>query len=449
MFEQENKRLSADLKGPSIQELRVLLAVGESVTLGQAAERVGRTANAVSASVKKLEDYYGCTLVNRARKGGKLSLTAKGSAVRRQALRVAAVLDDDADTNRTIIQKGDLSKVGKDRPVLDRTKGLLIENGFAIDDVKETDDPLISDGVLLREEAGRLCFHAVGKQSTWGRFIGGERSLAAVNMPCSVVGDVDEEVGAGLNLVLYGGEPIVDHISTEINTLRGSRETFMYHRLVSKVQSNEGPLLLVCTEMAESAPIQTIDTAVTYPLDVSQVGHLSDEIKRYLLVWGECKMWNDERLTPFHDLALCAKRVKDGDALVVYRVGDRHGACVSLGMSWRDKLVGEFLEHDSLGDQYNCEVSRAYFEVLESGVPSYDFVFSKAAEGDGTRSYVSYFRLITRCLLDDGKWAVIQMATVPKQFSNEEDATRYMLSLDLNAVSGASECGDARWRQAG
>jgi len=78
---------------PNLQALRVLIAVSKSQNFKEAAAKVGRTANAVSASIARLEEHYNQRLVIRPKKGGVVTLTAFGQVICDRAERAMRTLE--------------------------------------------------------------------------------------------------------------------------------------------------------------------------------------------------------------------------------------------------------------------------------------------------------------------------------------------------------------------
>lgn len=76
----------------TLEQLRVFAAVARAKSFQSAGLRLGRTQSAITQSVKNLEDYLGCRLLER-RQGSVLGLTADGERVLPQALDIVKRVD--------------------------------------------------------------------------------------------------------------------------------------------------------------------------------------------------------------------------------------------------------------------------------------------------------------------------------------------------------------------
>src|SRR6187549_3145478 len=86
----------ADLK---LKDLRYLVALADTRHFGRAAERTFVSQPTLSAQLKKLEEYLGVQLIERAPK--RVSLTAAGEEVVERARRILAASDEIVDLARS------------------------------------------------------------------------------------------------------------------------------------------------------------------------------------------------------------------------------------------------------------------------------------------------------------------------------------------------------------
>ena len=97
------------------------------------------------------------------------------------------------------------------------------------------------------------------------------------------------------------------------------------------------------------------------------------------------------------------------DELVFTFVGSKSTAARVLGPEWAATACN-VTSNESLAPmnrQYDCRVSAAYRDVLETGEPRYDHVRALLHIDGSEPFWVSYERLLTYGLIDDGKPAVV------------------------------------------
>ncbi len=88
----------------NVHQLKVFVAVADTLSFTRAAERVFLTQSAVSHQIAKLEQELGCSLLER--RGRSVVLTAPGRVLAIQARKVFAVLRDAVDATRTSARAG-------------------------------------------------------------------------------------------------------------------------------------------------------------------------------------------------------------------------------------------------------------------------------------------------------------------------------------------------------
>jgi len=251
---------------PNLQALRVLIAVNTSQNFRDAAAKVGRTANAVSASIARLEEHYGQRLVNRPKKGGLVTLTAFGKVVCDRAERAIRTLEghdlDDGPnySGATVTPKPPLTALGD--PTIHRRH---------ISELKEVSRQLFRysrawQGSKIWSSTNLKPFHhemlCVKPSSNGGDlmvFHIGESHGSCVHFGeawrQNIIGnliDVDplgdeyiKKTSAGYFEVLQSEEAVLDSIMSQ-GVQDGDETTFVaYHRLLTRCLLDDGQAIAV------------------------------------------------------------------------------------------------------------------------------------------------------------------------------------------------------------
>ena len=97
------------------------------------------------------------------------------------------------------------------------------------------------------------------------------------------------------------------------------------------------------------------------------------------------------------------------DELVFSYVGSKSTAARVYGPEWAASAYNMTSDGSlaPMNRQYDCRVSAAYWDVLETGEPRYDHVRALLHVGGSEPFWVSYERLLTYSLIDDDKPVVV------------------------------------------
>lgn len=412
---------------PSLQDLRVLIAVSESRNFAEAADKVVRTPHSVSTTISTLEQTCSAVLVNRPKKGQALSMTSSGRQWTARASAAIQSLEGSETLNETIITPFDQSAIAQRSQNLQIALQQLTDCSFQIDNTDDKENPLLQKGVLLENQEGEFHFRTIGASSTWRKFVGGAATENALNKPCSLVGDVDAQTEAAHHFINERGGFTTAHVQTDINTLTEGVKYLSYDRITAKVETGKGPQILIFCTMEDSPPINILDTTTVYRLTTPDLSHFGRYVGEYLEAWKSCKYWHSESLAPFHDYALCNHASHSLDTLTTTHIGLNHGATLYFGDDWRVSNIGESIHHDTLGSDYIDQTSTGYFDVLKMQGPLMDLIVTHGKQPDGQDTWLVYHRLLTRCIAANQAYIAVNFVSAPRHYMREEDVQSFVI----------------------
>ncbi len=417
---------------PKHETLSVLIAVEQCKNFVEAGELINKSDKTVSARVGQLERLFQTKLVNRPAKGGIATLTRDGKELKDRAVKMTVALKGRSPVVKTIIDKQPFEDINLRPTAIKRAWQSLNQGGFEIHNLHDQNDPLMRDSLILRKQNGRLHFHAVGQDHGWRTYIGGERTEQVIGAPCATTRDVDHIVAATSELVMETGEPTLDFVQTTATTLAGDPIRLNYHRLTTRVKSEDGPLIVVNTAVGNQIPHDAINETTINRRKFDDLNYTSLALAACHKAWLKSALWTSDILKPLHNVALCVKPINNRTDLCVCHLGVEHGSSMYFGKIWQSSMLGQLLNHDDLGNEYNNKTIEGYFEVLNDGNPVFDTILGHGLPVDKLPPYFAYHRLLLRCIILDGSEIIVNVATRPQCFFNRTEAETYLMGQANN-----------------
>ena len=417
------------------------MALAECENMHDAANRLGKSVAALSLQIKRLEEMAGAPLFDRARRGKRTMLSDLG---RQYHSRISFSLPSLAPSHLVpsptpeVIELDFETGIVKALPKLQRFWNDLVEVDFDLRRDPDRTYALRNVSVSFRLEEGEWIYNHLGRRNEYAELMGKEFCSQAIGkrayyrQPSGLLDSYDWSVTKAYNSVFITGCPSLARIVAWLGNHTDEKKLVSYERLVVKVQTPDGPMILVNGGITDYDVPPASQDAMVQPLPLDQVGAVDRTLADFHTAWKISPIWNSDKLRPFHNRTLmCRPLLPLTETLIITHVGQHHTAVRHFGETWPERAIGApVADMDIWGNSSDCTV-QSYYETLKTGIPSFDQVTATFQTGSGSPTSAVYFRLLSRCYLSDGTPVVVNMTSPPSLFPTYEEALSHARSAYL------------------
>ena len=424
-------------KLPNFKAIEAFLAAAESNSFAEAARAKGCTTAALSMQIKNLEKKVGRVLIDRARKGKGISLTPAGKKYFKQVESLIKALSPESFLTEPIpvITDHEFEDAIQDaqEDILEFWSNLRSLD-FDLSKDPELAHKVRSVSVILRQRYGGWVYESIGRRSAFAAFAEDpdiEKKLRGrsviLHNKTDKIDPFNYEISKVYHIVNVTGDPNLSTVEGTAERPNGSKFHGSYTRIIAKAKDQHGPILVSYGRINTSQPITQITETRIMQLPIQDIDHYAPILRQFYDLVQARPLWYDREIEQLHEHCfMVSTRLPVNNSMVVSHIGRLHASRKQFGDAWATKHLHNILDgYDSLGDEYIDETGKGYHEVMSTGEPRLDLVFSNSELVDGEPVGLLYTRLMMRLFDRNGGEVVAQIVTDMKRFSQDcpaEDA---------------------------